>query len=91
MLRHGVSLPALMRLVRHKDIRMILRYVQVTQEDPQRQFHAARQHAIQPHSCPSTRFPASHQRRPSRPSPSPGRHVPPPGMYRRQLGDEKTR
>jgi len=39
MLRLGVSLPALMRLLGHKDIRMTLRYVQVTQQDLQREFH----------------------------------------------------
>jgi site-specific recombinase XerD len=35
MLRSGVSLPALMQLLGHKDIRMTLRYVQVTQQDLQ--------------------------------------------------------
>jgi site-specific recombinase XerD len=42
MLRLGVSLPALMQLLGHKDIRMTLRYVQVTQQDLQREFHQAR-------------------------------------------------
>jgi integrase/recombinase XerD len=32
MVRLGVSLPALMQLLGHKDIRMTLRYVQVTQQ-----------------------------------------------------------
>ena len=36
MLRLGVSLPALMQLLGHKDISMTLRYVQVTQQDLQR-------------------------------------------------------
>jgi site-specific recombinase XerD len=52
MLRLGVSLPALMQLLGHKDIRMTLRYVQVTQQDLQREFHAARQRAAQPHPLP---------------------------------------
>jgi hypothetical protein len=45
MIRLGVSLPALMQLLGHKDIRMTLRYVQVTQLDLQREFHQARQNA----------------------------------------------
>ncbi len=52
MLRLGVSLPALMQLLGHKDIRMTLRYVQVTQQDLQREFHTARQNAAQPHPVP---------------------------------------
>jgi hypothetical protein len=52
MLRLGVSLPALMQLLGHKDIRMTLRYVQVTQQDLQREFHTARQRAAQPHPVP---------------------------------------
>ena len=52
MLRLGVSLPALMQLLGHKDIRMTLRYVQVTQQDLQREFHAARQRAPRPHPVP---------------------------------------
>jgi site-specific recombinase XerD len=52
MLRLGVSLPALMQLLGHKDISMTLRYVQVTQEDLQREFHSARQHATAPHIIP---------------------------------------
>lgn len=49
MIRLGVSLPALMQLLGHKDIRMTLRYVQVTQQDLQREFHTARKNASQPH------------------------------------------
>src|SRR5215470_5027513 len=45
MLRLRVSLPALMQLLGHKDIRMTLRYVQVIQPDLQREFHLARQNA----------------------------------------------
>ena len=43
MIRAGLPLPALMRLLGHRDIRMTLRYVDVTGEDLQRQFHLARQ------------------------------------------------
>lgn len=92
MLRLGVSLPALMQLLGHKDIRMTMRYVQVTQQDLQREFHAARQHAAQPHrfpilsvpnSSPSADFPGIRQ------ALTATRHVL--EMYRRQLTDEKTR
>ena len=47
----GVSLPALMQLLGHKDIRMTMRYVQVTQQDLQREFHGARRNAV-PHRLP---------------------------------------
>jgi len=43
MLRAGVSLPALMKLLGHRTANMTLRYVQVTQKDLQREFHLARQ------------------------------------------------
>jgi site-specific recombinase XerD len=52
MLRLGVSLPSLMQLLGHKDIRMTLRYVEVTQLDLQREFHTARQRAARPHRVP---------------------------------------
>jgi site-specific recombinase XerD len=52
MLRLGVSLPALMRMLGHKDIRMTLRYAQVTQEDLQREFYSARGNTVQPHRVP---------------------------------------
>lgn len=92
MLRLGVSLPALMQLLGHKDIRMTLRYVQVTQQDLQREFHTARQHAAQPHHPPvrsvpncatSTDLPGIHQ------ALAATRHLL--EMYRRGLPDEKTR
>jgi site-specific recombinase XerD len=93
MLRLGVSLPALMQLLGHKDILMNMRYVQVTQLDLQREFHAARQHAAQPHRLPVLSVPNT-----STSADLPGirqaltatRHLL--EMYRRrQLGDEKTR
>jgi site-specific recombinase XerD len=92
MLRLGVSLPALMQLLGHKDIRMTLRYVQVTQQDLQREFHQARQNAAHSHRLPTLALPKD--------IPSAGlptifqaleatRHLL--EMYRRQLGNEKSR
>ena len=52
MIRLGVSLPAVMQLLGHKDIRMTLRYVEVTQRDLQREFHTARLNADQSHRLP---------------------------------------
>ena len=42
MLRAGVSLPALMKLLGHHNANMTLLYVEVTQQDLQREYHAAR-------------------------------------------------
>jgi site-specific recombinase XerD len=92
MLRLGVSLPALMQLLGHHDIRMTMRYVQVTQHDLQREFHAARHHATQPHHLPILPLPNT-----AHSAGLPGirqalaatRHLL--EMYRRQLDDEKTR
>ena len=92
MLRLGVSLPALMQLLGHKDIRMTLRYVEVTQQDLQREFHQARQNAGHSHRLPALAFPKD--------IPGAGlpaicqalestRHLL--EMYRRQLGDENGR
>jgi len=92
MLRLGVSLPALMQLLGHKDIRMTLRYLEVTQQDLQREFHQARQNAAHSHRLPTLALPKN--------IPSAGlpaifqaleatRHLL--EMYRRQLGNEKSR
>ena len=92
MLRLGVSLPALMKLLGHKDIRMTLRYADVTQQDLQREFHQARQNVAHPHHVPTLAFPKD--------MPGAGlsgvcqaleatRHLL--EMYRRQLGDQKIR
>ena len=94
MLRLGVSLPALMKLLGHKDIRMTLRYVEVTQQDLQREFHQACQNAVHPHRLPMLALPKEKD------MPSVGlpgivqalgatRHLL--EMYRRQRGDEQTR
>ena len=55
MLRAGVSLPALMHLLGHKTLEMTLRYVQVTQNDLQKQYHLARQNMVSAHSMPQLR------------------------------------
>jgi site-specific recombinase XerD len=92
MIRSGLSLPVLMRLLGHKDIRMTLRYVEVTSQDTHREFYAARQRAVQPHSVPVIAMPNC------APSPNPStirqaiaatRHLL--EMYRRGLHQEKTR
>ena len=43
MLRAGVSLPALMKLLGHRNANMTLRYVEITQKDLQREFQLAQQ------------------------------------------------
>lgn len=92
MLRLGVSLPALMKLLGHKDIRMTLRYVDVTQQDLQSEFQHARQNAAHPHRLPTR---AAAKEIPSADLPGicqalqATRHLL--EMYRRQLDNEKTR
>lgn len=55
MLRGGASLPALMHLLGHHNITMTMRYVQVTQNDLQREYHNARQHMTTRHAIPDLR------------------------------------
>jgi site-specific recombinase XerD len=92
MIRLGVGLPALMQLLGHKDIRMTLRYVLITQQDLQREYHQARNNAAQPHQIPvlplpksihSTDLPGIHQALEAT------RHLL--EMYRRQLSNEKNK
>jgi len=52
MVRLGVSLPALMQMMGHRDIRMTLRYVEVVQLDLQREFHRAREKTDSLYSIP---------------------------------------
>ena len=52
MVRLGVSLPALMQTLGHKDINMTLRYVEVMERYLQREFHRARQNTASLHSIP---------------------------------------
>ena len=59
MLRLGVSLPALMEMLGHKDIRMTLRYVEVAQLDIQREFHRARQNTAPLHPMPQLPLPST--------------------------------
>lgn len=92
MLRLGVSLPALMQLLGHKDIRLTLRYLQVTQQDLPREFHHARQRTAQrypvpvlspPNGATSTGLPGIRQ------ALAATRHLL--EMYRRGLASAKTR
>jgi len=94
MLRAGVSLPALMHLLGHKTLDMTLRYVQVTQNDLQKQYHLARQNMVSAHSMPQ--LPTTHPLN----GMAPGiptitqylttlRHLL--EMYWRQVGDAKIR
>jgi len=91
MLRLGVSLPALMQLLGHHDIRMTLRYVQLTQVDLQREFHLARQHASQPHHLPVMAVPTAATADPPgiHQALAAARHLL--EIYRRQIVDEKPR
>jgi len=88
----GFLLPrALMQLLGHKDIRMTLRYVEVTQLDLQREFHTARQRAASPHRVPVLSVPhsATTDLPGIRQALAATRHLL--EMYRRGLPDEKTR
>lgn len=94
MLRAGVSLPALMHLLGHKTLDMTLRYVQVTQNDLQQQYHLARQNMPSAHSMPQ--LPTTHPLNGMVPgipaitqSLAPIRHLL--EMYRRQLPDGQIR
>ena len=94
MLRLGVSLPALMQLLGHKDITMTLRYLEVTQQDLQREFHLARQNIVHLHPIPKLPLPPTTT--PLRADPSTirnaitaTRHLL--EMFRLQLEDDRTR
>jgi site-specific recombinase XerD len=94
MLRLGVSLPALMQLLGHKDISMTLRYLQVTQQDLQREFHLAcrtiaQRQLIPKLALPDSFLPGSSDVPGIRRALDATRHLL--EMYRRQLDNEKTR
>ena len=92
MVRLGISLPALMQLLGHKDIRMTLRYVQITQADLHREYHAARRNAGAAHPVPVLSVPNySDAAGPSGicQAVAATRHLL--EMFRRQLIDEKVR
>jgi len=93
MLRAGASIITVMHLLGHNSITMTMRYVQVTQNDLQREFNKARQNVATLYAIPE--LPCT-------------RAIPPTGeipdilksltainhlveMFRRQLGDEKCR
>jgi site-specific recombinase XerD len=90
MLRCGISLPALMQLMGHKDIRMTLRYLKITQPDLQREFYKARQNTAQSYPLPSLSVSAATADLPGiRQALAATRHLL--EMYRRQLSDDKSR
>jgi len=90
MLRCGISLPALMQLMGHKDIRMTLRYLKITQPDLQREFYKARQNTTQSYPLPSLSVSAATADVPGiRQALAAARHLL--EMYRRQLSDDKAR
>jgi site-specific recombinase XerD len=94
MIRLGVSLPAVMQLLGHKDIRMTMRYLQVTQNDLQYEFRQARHNALQHHDVPQLAAPqnlslATADLPGIRLSITATRHLL--EMYRRQLHSEPVR
>jgi site-specific recombinase XerD len=91
MIRLGASLPAVMQLLGHKDIRMTLRYVEVTQRDLQREFHTARLNSAQSHRLPIPSVPncsAAADLPGIRQALDAARHLL--EMYRRQLSNRTT-
>jgi hypothetical protein len=90
MLRRGISLLALKELMGHKDIRMTLRYLKVTQPDLQREFYRARHNLAQLYSVPSLSVStATSDLAGIRHALATTRRLL--EMYRRQLSDEKAR
>jgi site-specific recombinase XerD len=57
MLRAGVSFAAVMKLLGHKSPHMTLEYLEITQQDLQREFHLARSHPR--HLAPSRTVPSA--------------------------------
>ena len=89
MLRCGISLPALKELMGHKDIRMTLRYLKVTQPDLQREFYRARHNTAQPYCIPSLSVSTATADLPGiRHALAATRHLL--EMYRRQFSDDKS-
>jgi site-specific recombinase XerD len=90
MLRCGIGLPALMQLMGHKDIRMTMRYLKVTQPDLQREFYQARQNIPQPYRLPSLSVSGASADLPGiRQALAATRHLL--EMYRRQIADDQAR
>lgn len=94
MVRAGISLPALQQILGHSDVNMTLRYVQVTQNDLQREYRFARARITAAHSVPQlpslpTHDPAAAGFLPiTRGLAALQHHL---EMYRRQLRDERTK
>lgn len=81
-----------MQLLGHHDIRMTLRYVQLTQPDLQRELHLARQNASHCHPVPTIPVPhhvISADLAAIRQALAATRHLL--GLFRRRLDDEKIR
>jgi site-specific recombinase XerD len=95
MLRAGASLPAVKEMLGHKNIRMTMVYIQITQNDLQREYHQARQNSPYPHTLPPLPAAATAETITGATIPAicrsfaASRHLL--EMYRRQLGDEPTR
>jgi integrase len=90
MLRCGISLPALMHLMGHKDIRMTLRYLKITQPDLRREFYKALQNTTQSYPLPSLSVSTATADLPGIiQALAATRHLL--EMYRRQLSDDKAR
>jgi len=92
MLRAGVSLPAVKELLGHRDIRMTMVYIQVTQNDLQQQYHQAIQHIARRHTLLPLPTLAATATNPALPaicqSLAATCHVL--EMYRRQLADHRA-
>jgi site-specific recombinase XerD len=87
MLRAGVSLPAVKELLGHKDIRMTMVYILITQTDLQQQYHLARDKMAGTYALPDISTSAAVEAAIPAVSRllSTARHLL--EMYRRQLGD----
>jgi len=95
MLRAGVSLPAVQELLGHRDIRMTMVYIQVTQSDLQRQYHQAIEHIARRHTLLPLSTPAAAAALTTATLPAICQSLAATchllEMYRRQLGDDHTR
>jgi len=79
-----------MQLMGHKDVRMTLRYLKITQPDLQREFYKARHNTTQWYPVPSlSASPATADIPGIRQAVAAARHLL--EMYRRQLSDDKAR
>jgi hypothetical protein len=79
-----------MQLMGHKNIRMTLRYLKITQPDLQREFYNARHNTDQTYRLPTLSVPVATADIPGiRQALAATRHLL--EMYRRQLSDDNTR